>query len=232
MIFDNIRQPCWVSPVSSPRIMSWADKHPATIRDHLIVGGRTVWIDDHDPPASIVLSHPNRLGAAEDLAGVAQRSKRFGSEVFVEVDPYLLDLVDVKSAVQPIVHWSQPHAALRAIGERCRLAADAFRRRVAQIPRVQFVVDPQAGRAVSLITPIPGYVVAARLAGVGVLIDNLPLLEGLVIVSLGWWHTKRQIDSLAQALGAVIADREPPTIDDDNFSRLPTDLPKRRLDTI
>lgn len=197
-----------------------------------MVGGHTVWGTSGTWPRSIVVSHPNRLGASENMAGLLAIAKGAGVEIWVEVDPYLLSLVELPNPLRSIWSWPGTKASLHSVGERCQQAADAFRRRARQLPRTRQAVEHQAGRAVALITPLPGRQIADRLAAANALLDLLPVWDGLVICWIGWWHTKRQIEQLVGALGSVIEGRHPAPIDDDNFERLPADLPRRRLDTI
>jgi hypothetical protein len=224
---QDMQGPCWVSQVASERFRDWGESGPQAV-----VGGHTVWAQGKERPVSIIVSHPNRLGASEDLAGLIGMAEASDVSIWVEVDPYLLALIEVPPPLRSASSWDGAGSGLRQVGERCRRAADAFRRRVGQIPSVKPAVAQQSGRAVSLITPIPGYQVSDRLESSGTLIDTLPLWEGLIICWMGWWHTRRQIDQLAMALANVIGGRDPEPIDDDEFAGLPGDLPRRRLDTI
>lgn len=221
------RGPCWVSQLASERLQTFGEPGPQAV-----VGGHTVWGTSGTWPGSIMVSHPNRLGASEDIAGLLAIAKGAGVEVWVEVDPYLLSLVELSDPLRSIWSWPGTEASLYSVGERCQQAADAFRRRVRQLPGTRLAVEHQAGRPVALITSLPGRQIADRLAAANALIDLLPVWEGLVICWIGWWHTRQQIEQLVGALGSVLEGRHPAPIDDDNFERLPSDLPRRRLDTI
>jgi hypothetical protein len=223
----DMPEPRWVSQIASERLLDWGEPGPQSV-----VGGHTIWARVKEQPGSIIISHPNRLGASEDLAGLIDMASASDVSMWVEVDPYLLALIDVPPPLRSVSRWDEAGRGLRQVGERCRQAADAFRRRVGQIPSVKLAVAQQSGRAVSLITPIPAYQVSGRLESSGTLIDILPLWEGLVICWMGWWHTRRQIDQLVLALTEVINGRDPEPIDEDEFENLPGDLPRRRLDTI
>lgn len=227
----EVEKPCWVSSVSRARLLDLGEPG-----EHVVIGGRTLWLDHEVRPASIVVSHPNRIGTSEDIDALIDIATRWGTSVWVDVDPYLLPLVAVPPPLHSLVRWHHAGTTLEQVAARCRLAADSFRRRVTQIPRVKFVAEHQSGRAVSLITPVPGHQVVERLEEQGALVDGIPVGEGVVIVCFGWWHTRRQIDQLANALaktlGSRTVDGTSNLLDDDNFDRLPEDLPQRRLDTI
>lgn len=224
---QDIKAPCWVSQVASERLLGWGKPGPQAV-----VGGHTIWAQGETRPVSMIVSHPNRLGASEDLDVLIGLANASDVSIWVEIDPYLLALIDVPPPLRSVSSWDGAGEGLQQVGERCRQAADAFRRRVGQIPSVKLAVAHQSGRAVSLITPIPGFQMSDRLESSGTLIDTLPLWEGMVICWMGWWHTRRQIDQLAMALAHVIGGRDPEPIDEDEFERLPGDLPRRRLDTI
>lgn len=221
------QKPCWVSSIAGARVIELGEPG-----HHVVMAGRTLWLDHKIRPASIVLSHPNRLGGSEDIVGLIDLASRWKSSVWVDVDPYLVGMVELPPPLRGLVRWDGAGSALDRAGTRCRLAADSFRRRVTQIPRVRLTVERQSGRSVSVITPVPGQVVVQRLKANGALVDSLPLWGGVVILWFGWWHTRRQIDQLASALTAAIEGESSSRIDDDNFDRLPEDLPRRRLDTI
>jgi hypothetical protein len=235
----EVEQPCWVSSVANPRVHGLGQ--PGR---HVVTGGRTLWLDDEKRPASIVVSHPNRLGASEDLGAMIDIATRWRTSVWVDVDPYLVPMVEIPEPLHGLVRWDRAvpwdltGKARERVAARCLLAADSFRRRVAQIPRVKFVAERQSGRAVSLITPLPGEQVVQRLEANGALVDILPIWEGVVIVWLGWWHTRRQIDQLATAVADAVDGAKTfgrissNPIDEDDFDRMPGDLPRRRLDTI
>jgi hypothetical protein len=54
----------------------------------------------------------------------------------------------------------------------------------------------------------------------------------MVVLTLGWWHRREQLDGVAAAVGAVLAGKDPAPIDADSFDQIPDDLPRRRLNRI
>ena len=54
--------------------------------------------------------------------------------------------------------------------------------------------------------------------------------EGGVSMTVGWWHTRDQIDALAAAVAVVLNGDDPTSFPPDRFDRIPDDLPLRRLD--
>jgi hypothetical protein len=197
-----------------------------------VIGGQTVWSDASDPPVSVVVSHPNRLGAPEDLPTLLPLVRRWKAAIYVDTDPFLLGIWSAHADVTALGRWDGDPVALESVGTRCRLAAGAFRRRILQVPGIKPVSRIQAGRSVALLTPRAASDVATVLARSQVIVDTFPLWSGLVVVWLGWWHTRRQIDQLVAAIGATLDGDEAPTVDPDDYTRLPDDLPRRRLDTI
>jgi hypothetical protein len=112
-------------------------------------------------------------------------------------------------------------------------AAEALRRRLAEIPGLQWPVDRPAGRTVSCLTSRAGVEVKKAILEAGVLIDAPPgWWEGVISFTVGWWHTRAQLDGVARALAAVLAGRRPEPVAGDGFDRIPEDLPRRRLNRI
>jgi hypothetical protein len=115
---------------------------------------------------------------------------------------------------------------------RARQAADALRRRLAQIRDITFPVERPLGRTITVILPIPAAPVIGALADAGTAVGTAEFWEGGLSVSLGWWHSRRQIDALVAAIAALVDGSPPPAVPPDRFDRIPDDLPLRRLDTI
>ena len=218
----------WLSPVASHRLTGLG-----VTGDHLVVGGRTVWVRSGAAPRAIIASHPNRLGSAENLSTLADLAGQLGATAYVEVDPFLAGVVHLPGQIRPIVQW--PEAAtdpLTMAANRARQAADALRRRLAQIRAITFPIERPLGRTVTVILPIPAAPVIDALADAGTAVGAAEFWEGGLSVTLGWWHSRRQIDALAAAIGAIVAGSPPPPVPPDRFDRIPDDLPLRRLDTI
>lgn len=220
--------PVWLSPVASSRLTGLGSPD-----GHLVVGGRTVWVKSGVAPSAIVASHPNRLGSAENLAALADLAGQLRATPYVEVDPFLAGVVELPVAMVPIVHW--PEAAIASgtvAATRARQAAEALRRRLAQIRGITFPIEWPFGRTVTVILPIPAVPVIDALADAGTRLSTAELWEGGLSLTLGWWHNRRQIDALAAAVAAIVAGVPPPPVPPDRFDRIPDDLPLRRLDTI
>jgi hypothetical protein len=217
-----------LSPVASHRLTGLG-----TTEGHLVVGGRTVWVRSSVAPSAIVASHPNRLGSAENLAALADLAGQLGATAYVEVDPFLVGVVPLPTQIRPIVHW--PEAAtdpLAMAATRARQAAEALRRRLAQIRGITFPIEWPLGRTVTVILPIPAAPVIDALREAGTALGAAEFWEGGLSATVGWWHSRRQIDALAAAVGAMVAGSPPPPVPPDRFDRIPDDLPLRRLDTI
>lgn len=227
--FDlDLPEGAWLSPVASHRLTGLG-----VTGEHLVVGGRTVWVRSGAAPTAIVASHPNRLGSAEDLSNLADLARQLEAPAYVEVDPFLVGVVPLPGQIRPLVHW--PAAASHPMtwaATRSRQAADALRRRLAQVRHVAFPVDHPLGRTVTVILPIPSVPVVEALADAGATVDVAELWEGGLLMTLGWWHSRRQIDALAAAIAAIVAGSAPMPVPSDRFERIPDDLPLRRLDTI
>jgi hypothetical protein len=115
---------------------------------------------------------------------------------------------------------------------RARQATDALRRRLAQIRDITFPIERPFGRTITVILPIPAALVIDALAEAGTALGAAEFWEGGLSATVGWWHSRRQIDALAAAIGALVAGSPPPPVPPDRFDRIPDDLPLRRLDTI
>ncbi|HUP15813.1 MAG TPA: hypothetical protein VM848_07165 [Acidimicrobiia bacterium] len=220
--------PVWLSPVASHRLTGLGSTD-----GHLVVGGRTVWVRSGVAPSAIVASHPNRLGSAEGLAALADLAGQLGATAYVDVDPFLAGVVELPALIAPIVHW--PEASTDSVtlaATRARQAADALRRRLAQIPGIAFPIEWPFGRTVTVVLPIPATRVIDALAEAGAGLSAVELWEGGLSLTLGWWHNRRQIDALAAAVAAIVAGCPPAPVPPDRFDRIPDDLPLRRLDTI
>ncbi|MEX0667537.1 MAG: hypothetical protein WD313_04340 [Acidimicrobiia bacterium] len=220
--------PVWLSPVASHRLTGLG-----ITNGHLVVGGRTVWVRSGVAPSAIVASHPNRLGSAENLAALADLAGQLGATAYVEVDPFLAGLVELPVRIKPVVRW--PEAAtdpVTSAATRVRQAAEALRRRLAQIRGISFPIEWPFGRTVTVVLPIPAARVIDALAAGGTGSSAAELWEGGLSLTLGWWHSRRQIDALAAAVAAIIDGSPPIPVPPDRFDRIPDDLPLRRLDTI
>ena len=220
--------PTWVSPVASHRLTGLG-----STGDHLVVGGRTVWVRSGASPRAIIASHPNRLGSAENLSALADLAGRLGAAAHVEVDPVLAGMLPLPEQITPIVDWPESSTEpLTLAAARARQAAEALRRRLAQIRDVKFPVERPLGRTVTVILPIPAIPVVEALADEGTAVSLAGFWEGALSLTLGWWHSRRQIDALATAITALVAGSPPTAVPPDRFDCIPDDLPLRRLDTI
>ena len=218
----------WLSPVASHRLNGLGNTD-----GHLVVGGRTVWVKSVNGPSAIVCSHPNRLGSAEDIPALINLADQLGATAHVEVDPFLGGLLDLPAQILPIVHWPDAVTApVTSAAHRVRQAAEALRRRLAQIGGITFPIEHPFGRVVTVILPIPAARVIDTLALHGARVSAAEFWEGGLSMTVGWWHTRRQIDSLAAAVAAVVAGSSPSPVPADCFDRIPDDLPLRRLDSI
>ena len=225
---DDIPQPAWMSPVVSRRLRGIGDGGA-----HLVVGGRTVFVTSGSSPASLVVSHPNRLGSAENVASVVDLAAKHGATAYVEVDPLLAGIIELPPLAKPIVHWPEAESAsVRAAAARARQGANALRRRLAQIKGLTFPVDRPFGRTVTVVLPVPADGVAGALAAEGTGLTVVDLWEGGLSITVGWWHDRQQIDSLARAIGALVTGESHLPVPPDRMERIPEDLPHRRLGSI
>jgi hypothetical protein len=184
-------------------------------------------------PAALVVSHPNRYGAGEDLSGFRELADRFGARVYVDVDPLLSAEIDLPDGVVRLTDTERmPNEILARAGGRARLAADALERRLRQVRGLEFPVAGPIGRTVTVVLPIPGRMVQEALAGAGALVAVSGPWDGVTLFTAGWWHTRRQIEGLVAAVSAILVGEEPLPIPADTLDRVPADLPARRLGTI
>lgn len=224
----DIPLPAWLSPVASHRLNGLGNSD-----GHLVVGGRTVWVRSGSSPSAIVASYPNRLGSAENISDMIDLAGQLRATAYVEVDPLLDGLVELPAGAKPIVTWPDAVTApVKAAADRARQAADALRRRLAQIRGIMFPIEHRFGRTITVVLPIPASPVIDGLAGDGVMLRPAEFWEGGLSMTVGWWHTRLQIDALAAAIGAIVAGSSPLPVPPDRFDRIPDDLPLRRLDTI
>ena len=224
----DIPHPAWLSPVAGRQLDGVGDTG-----GHLVVGGRTVWVPSGCDPAAIVLSHPNRLGSAEDMAAVGGLARRLGVIAHVEVDPLLMGVIDLPADVRPTVKWRCAHDAIvEAAARRAQQGAAALRRRLGQIKGLMFPVERPLGRTITVVMPIPGDRVTEVLAAAGATVDAAEFWEGGLSITVGWWHSRQQIDALVAAIGSTLSGGDWLPIPPDRFDRIPEDLPRRRPDTI
>jgi len=224
----DIPKPAWLSPVVSHRLTG-----VGTSDGHLVVGGRTIWVKSGPSPAAIVASQPNRLGSSENVADLVDLAGQLGAEAHVEVDPGLAGLVDLPWQARPIVLWPEAGSPpVLAAAARAQQAAGALRRRLAQIKGLTFPIEHPFGRTVTVVLPIPAAAVTDALASSGTKLNTVEFWEGGLAMTVGWWHTRHQIDALATAISAIVSGDVPSPVPPDRFDRLPDDLPLRRLDTI
>jgi hypothetical protein len=224
----DIPRPSWLSPVASRRLDGVGDT-----KGHLVVGGRTVWVRSGQRPSAIVVSHPNRLGSAEDLSALVALGRELGASVHVEVDPLLVAVINLPPEAWPTVEWSAArNHVVQAAADRAQQAAVALRRRLAQVKGLIFPVEHPLGRTTTVVVPTPGDRVAEVLAAAGARLNTVEYWEGGLSMTVGWWHTRQQIDALAAAVGAVLSGGDCPRVPPDRFDRIPDDLPRRHPDTI
>ena len=218
----------WLSPVASHRLTGLG------ITDgHLVTAGRTVWVKSGANPSALVASHPNRLGSAEHASAMVDLAGQLGAAAYVEVDPYLAGVVALPAGAIPIVDWPEAVTApVMSAANRAWQAAVALRRRLAQIRGITFPIELPFGRTVTVVLPIPAARVIDALSGDGTRLSAAEFWEGGLSVTLGWWHSRQQIDSLAAAVAAIVGGSPPGPVPPDRFDRIPDDLPLRRLGTI
>src|SRR2546421_3066768 len=63
------------------------------IREAPLHGGLTVWPDDLDQPAALLVAHPNHLGVLEDVAGAAEKAHAAGALLVAGADPVAAGLL-------------------------------------------------------------------------------------------------------------------------------------------
>lgn len=228
MFRNDIPQPAWLSPVASHRL-----RGVGRTEGHLVVGGRTVWVESSPTPAAIVASYPNRVGSDEDFSGLIEVAQRLGATALIEVDPLLSGMVELPGQAEPIVDWPAGGSRIVSSAAACaRQGADALRRRLTQIRGLLFPVEHPVGRTITVILPVPSHRVTEVLAANGTKVDVIDFWEGGLSMTVGWWHTRRQIESLAAAIGSIVAGNAFSPVPPDRFDRIPDDLPLRRLDNI
>ena len=224
----DIPHPAWLSPLAGRRLEGVGETG-----GHLVVGGRTVWVPSGPKPAAIVLSHPNRLGSAEDLAALVGLARGLGATAHAEVDPLLIGVIDLPADVRPTVTWPAAHdPTVEVAAHRAQQGAAALRRRLTQVKGLMFPVEHPLGRIITVVVPIPGDRVAEVLAAAGARVDTVEFWEGGLSITVGWWHSRQQIDALAAAIGAILSGGDCLPVPPDRFDRIPDDLPRRRPDTI
>ncbi|HUO45563.1 MAG TPA: hypothetical protein VM470_01885, partial [Acidimicrobiia bacterium] len=198
----------------------------------LLVGGHTVWVEEAASPKALVVAHPNRFGGGENLDRLGSLADRYGAEAWVIVDPLLMEMVDLPEDLLNATTWPDG-GHLHLAGERALQAAAALRRRLGQVPGLRWPVVRPAGRTVTCLAPIPGQKVQETLADVGILVDApTTWWEGIVTLTVGWWHTRVQLDGLAAAVAEMLAGRSPAPLPPDSFEAIPDDLPRRHLNRI
>jgi hypothetical protein len=182
----------------------------------------------------LVVAHPNRFGSGEDLVNLAKVAARWRAQAWVVVDPLLAGMVAPGEGLQTLTPGpSREPGWLHRAAERSLQGAEALRRRLVAIPGLQWPVVRPAGRTVTCLAPIGGAEVKEAIAQAGVLVDAPPgWWEGVVTFTVGWWHTRAQLDGVARALAAVLAKGIPEPVADDSLDRIPEDLPRRRLNRI
>jgi glycine dehydrogenase subunit 1 len=91
------RSVVWVSrglhPHTRDVVDTFAHARGLEVIEHPLVGGRTVWSDEEDPPAALVLGQPNYLGVVEDYAEAVTAAHVRGALAVAEVDPMLLGVL-------------------------------------------------------------------------------------------------------------------------------------------
>lgn len=196
----------------------------------LAVAGRT--IISPEIGQSVVVSHPNRYGAAVDVARLAAIAEE-GTRVYVRLDPLLIDQCPLPPSLVPLADWPlrDPGPRQRA-GWRLRLAADFLRRRLRQVPALRFISPSQAGGAVGLILPVPARQVVNQLEAAGAHTVEAGPWEGCMVVNCAWWHTRAQLSAVADAVGEILQGNDPPPVPPDRYDRLPNDLAWRQLNSI
>ena len=221
-------RPAWLSPVAGRRLEGVGETE-----GHLVVGGRTVWVPSGPEPSAIVLSHPNRLGSAEDLLALVGLARGLGATAHVEVDPLLMSVINLPVDVRPTVTWAAADDPIVEVAaHRAHRGAAALRRRLIQVKGLMFPVEHPFGRTVTVVVPIPGDRVVEVLAAAGATVDTVEFWEGGLSITVGWWHSRQQIDALAAAIGAILSGGDCLPVPPDRFDRIPDDLPRRRPDTI
>ncbi|HKX75985.1 MAG TPA: hypothetical protein VJR05_11430, partial [Acidimicrobiia bacterium] len=221
-ILSKFPAPVWMAP----------DLDPSS--PHLLVGGSTVWVEQEEAPASIVAAQPNAVGGVEDLAALVNLTRRYQAKGWLKVDPLLLGHVRLPPPLRSAVSWPQaPGSQLEGWGERVLQSAAALAQRLQQVPGLAWPVRRPAGRTVTVLAPHPASTIRQRLQTAGVLLaDPVRWWEGILVISVGWWHTGQQLDGLAKALAAAITGDPVPPVEDDQFHEVPDDLPRRRLNRI
>lgn len=97
-VADRSRSSVWVSrgvhPHAREIIRTFAAAREIEVVEHPIVGGRTVWAEDMEPPpAALLLSQPNYLGVIEDYDETRRVADATGALAIAAVDPMLLGVL-------------------------------------------------------------------------------------------------------------------------------------------
>jgi hypothetical protein len=174
------------------------------------------------------------VGGVEDLDVIVNLTRRYQAEGWVKVDPLLLDHVRLPPSLRPAVSWPEvPAGQVERWGERALQAAAALTKRLQQVPGLRWPVRRPGGRTVTVLGSLSASVIKNRLETAGVVLATpYPWWEGILSISVGWWHTRRQLDGLAVALAAAISGDPVPPVEPDQVEEVPDDLPRRRLNRI
>jgi hypothetical protein len=126
---------------------------------------------------------------------------------------------------------SSPAPNQTRAAERSEQGADYLRRCLRQIPGVDLLATNRAGE-VKFTTPAPSARLVEALASAGADLRSVGPWESTALAAVGWWHRKRQLSGLADAIGAFVEGKDLTAIEPDRFDSIPDDLPRRRLGTI
>jgi hypothetical protein len=181
---------------------------------HLGIDGLTIWVEQGPAPDQLVMSQPNGWGVFEDLAAASSVARRHRAVLAVAVDPLLLPLVDLPEGSLGLTQWREADmTALEAGASSSVASARVLSRRLTQIRGVRVATSNRFGRRIPLIVPEEPMLVleGLRRAGAegGMVLPGLP---GGLAVTVGWWHTRAQLEAYADALAAILADRVPDPI--------------------
>lgn len=187
--------------------------------NHLIVGGRTVWVDP--PRDGIVMLQPTRFGMLEDLAAV----DALEIPVTVMVRPELAGWVPLPANTVRVLDLDgEPAtAAPRSSAQRLADLTDSLASRLTQIRGCQLLLGEPIG-TVSVIVEAPVSELVSSLEEVGITVDQET--DGLPTISLTVRraHTLRDVVRACDALSALIGGKPPPVGDPGGE----TEPPRRR----